>query len=320
VFERAVDEPARRTTLTGTNFAPAMAAGILSIAAGQNDQPLLSDVLLLCALGAVGLTVWRILREIAGRRTKRPDWIVTGLTWVAACGALGARLGPANPAFLFAFGALALAGLGAMTPILVLALQRRIRRQHSWSINPSWLLGPVAVQSTTILAGSTGTAVSGSGVAIWSTVLWFVGLITYAVVIVLILRRIHRNEVNLRGLTPDYWIAMGALAISTVAATHVRGAAARAPALLAAAAAWLPYLLVMELLRARHLGVRLEYDPLRWSTVFPLAMFSVAAHDVGLPGLALVGNLFWWAALAVAFLNLAAAARARLVRVVPSSL
>jgi tellurite resistance protein TehA-like permease len=86
----------------------------------------------------------------------------------------------------------------------------------------------------------------------------------------------------------DHWVSGGALAISTLAAGRI---AIGAPllqrlwpsalqdvsdVLWACSMAWLPALIVAELIRPR-----LHYDVRRWATVFPLGMYAACSFDAG---------------------------------------
>lgn len=110
----------------------------------------------------------------------------------------------------------------------------------------------------------------------------------------------------------DHWVAGGALAIATLACGRVakaapvigvlRGAAGSlglaALALWAAAAVWLPALLLAEVGRPRP-----SYDPRRWSTVFPLGMYAVCSFTVadvqGIAGLRRFAAVWIWFAFAI---------------------
>jgi len=135
-----------------------------------------------------------------------------------------------------------------------------------------------------------------------SEALWAAGLATYAVLVPGIARRLLRDR-----FVPDDWIAMGALAIATLAAAELAQRDA-AVGLWAAATAWLPVLLVLELRR----GTR-GYELRRWATVFPLGMYAVATYEAGAvdrltPLGEVAGVAFWvavcaWALAAVGLLR-----------------
>jgi tellurite resistance protein TehA-like permease len=282
-----------------------MAAGILSVAAGVEGQPQLSQILLASGLVAFGLTIARDVRFIAsGIGWDEGTAVLTLFTWVAACGLFGERVGDALPFARVVFALMAVAGfvaaLIALKPLLASASP-----PASWSVTGSWLLAVVALQSLSIALTSMRIrllAELGAGI-------WAAGLATYAVLIALILRRLVRRKGRPEA-RPDYWITMGALAISTVAAAASPRLSAMAPAVWICAAAWIPYLCVMEAAPISRRRLQFCYDPLRWSTVFPIGMFSLATHDLGLGA---IGSAFFWLGLALSLLNLVAWTRARLV-------
>jgi tellurite resistance protein TehA-like permease len=305
-----------------------MATGILSIAAGLAGQPALSIVLLaLATIAFIALVVVDVPVAALHRDSIRSPRVALLLfTWAAACGVLGDSRGPLPEGAQLVVGALALAGWVVALGAVALMLDRRVEGWRSWKVQGSWLLGVVATQSLAILA-STAAQQSDAGVFLVAGLgLWLAGLATYTVLIMLIVRRHLGGGIGLDGFSPEYWIAMGALAISTLAALDLSrtaaslglldgirgGVATVAEATWGCAAAWIPYLCVVELAHARSHGLRLRYDPRRWSTVFPLGMFSVASFELqiqaGLPGLGTIAGAGFWVGLAVALLILGSAA------------
>lgn len=279
-----------------------MAAGILSAAAREQKDQLLSNVLLLLAAVAFVMAVARNGRAIAvgvDRGSAMPTLIL--FTWVAGCGVLSRQLDTLLPFAGSAFALLAAAGLIAALIFLGLA-QRTTDPPHAWNVTGSWLLAVVALQSLSIVCGA-----AGSGpFAACAVGLWVIGIATYGFLIALIIRRLVRRHIGVEEMTPDYWIALGALAISTVAASEVHPLARFAFAVWLVAAAWLPFLCVMEAMRLATRGLEVRYDLLRWSTVFPLGMFSVASHVLGVSALYPVAAAFLWVGLAIATWNLLA--------------
>jgi tellurite resistance protein TehA-like permease len=111
----------------------------------------------------------------------------------------------------------------------------------------------------------------------------------------------------------DHWIAGGALAIAALSAGKVAEAARTLDrlrhlqqilgpstfVLWCLAMAWLPVLLVSEVVRPR-----LGYDVRRWATVFPFGMYAVCSFTVGqvtgVSGIISFGRVWTWVASAVA--------------------
>ena len=283
-----------------------MAAGILSVDADTLQQPLVSDVLLM--LAAVAFVVIAA-RNILGtmRAGVRPTWgtrdagpAIVLFTWTAACGVLAQRLAGENLAAAV-FSALSVAGFAAAVAVAVRAVRASGFEGLGREVRGSWLLAVVACQSVAILAAATSRA--------FAAAMWIGGLVLYGVLIALMIRRVVIRNFSRKHFTPDYWITMGALAISTVAATKVDPASDLV--LWISAIAWPPLLVAMEIWRARaNLGAVLTYDTMRWATVFPLGMRALAtfdtAHSARIPGLSDWAWIFFAAAIAVAIINLGA--------------
>jgi tellurite resistance protein TehA-like permease len=116
----------------------------------------------------------------------------------------------------------------------------------------------------------------------------------------------------------DHWVAGGALAISALSAGLISKAASAlgragpghrvlstgALVLWGLAMAWLPVLVVSEVVRRR-----LDYDIRRWATVFPLGMYAACSITVGqvarAGGITGFGRVWTWVALAATLLALA---------------
>jgi tellurite resistance protein TehA-like permease len=127
---------------------------------------------------------------------------------------------------------------------------------------------------------------------------WFaLGLVAYVVVL---------SGFDVRELvvgSGDHWIAGGALAIAALACARCAQAVAThdlrlvALAMWIAAAAWLPVLVVSELVRPR-----LPFHELRWSTVFPLGMYAACSFAAGavahVPALTEFARVWVWVAVA----------------------
>ena len=298
-----------------------MATGILSMASAEQGQALIARLLLALALLAfLGLTV-ACATDSHGHGTA-----LDRFTMVAACGVL---------ADLPDLAASPLAHLLRAAAIVawVLACLRVPRRADRFrGIRGSWLLAAVASQSLSISV-SAWAGESHSGALFWiAGAFWLLGLGLYAVLITVILARLGSGRVGLANLSPDYWISMGALAISTVAGVRLVESAAAAgqppavSALLAAAAlltwvlatSWLPYLVAVEAARDIRIRSSLRFEPARWSMVFPLGMYAVATQllgsTLGFTPAGVIAKVSWWAGLAVWVFAVSTLTTARQVR------
>jgi hypothetical protein len=120
---------------------------------------------------------------------------------------------------------------------------------------------------------------------------WVLGLALYCAVMWQLNRRARRRELGIEDLHGDHWVAMGSLAISTLAGARVlaamtvlgwgvhQAAHVLVLAVWVAALCWLPALVAAECWRLRRPPL---YTTGRWSTVFPLGMLAVASHALWL--------------------------------------
>jgi tellurite resistance protein TehA-like permease len=116
-------------------------------------------------------------------------------------------------------------------------------------------------------------------------------------------------------LTPPYWVAMGALAITVLAGARIvemadapmvaatRGLIAGLAVMFWAFATWLiPVLVAAGWWRHGIRSVPLVYDATLWSIIFPLGMYAVAGIYLGeadrLPVVGAIGSVELWVAFA----------------------
>lgn len=142
---------------------------------------------------------------------------------------------------------------------------------------------PVSIEALTML----GTQLATHGAA------WLAAVAAAPLVLGLAFYAFVPLRVDLRelGVAPgDHWITGGALAIATLAASGIV-MAARATHTLAgvvpalrtlALSLWLPAIAWLPVLVATELRYeRLRYDLRRWSTVFPVGMYSACSFVAG---------------------------------------
>ncbi|HEX6459495.1 MAG TPA: hypothetical protein VF032_11310 [Thermoleophilaceae bacterium] len=155
-------------------------------------------------------------------------------------------------------------------------------------VRPSWLLAPVATSSLAVSGAPIARRLHSDVLLAICAACWLLGLVLYAMVIALIARR---RSLEFNDFQGEHWVAMGALAIATLAGSRVLAcitalrwgphdvADTLTVVVWVVALCWLPALVAVE-------GWRLRRPPLytsgRWSSVFPLGMLAVASHALWL--------------------------------------
>jgi tellurite resistance protein TehA-like permease len=303
-------------------FALVMATGILSTAADQDGVAMLSAALLALTIVSylvlLAATCWRLASyraEFLADATN-PALAFTMFTFVAGSDVLGARLAAAG------YGAitevlLVLAGLTSLLLSYGIPLALITRRGAGSALagaNGTWFLCVVGTQSIVVVLAA--LAPLPIGLAALAVALWAAGVVLYLIVVTLVLARLLHFPVRAADLTPAYWVAMGATAISVLAGARLLGLPA-SPLLAAvhpvlaglsvilwAFGTWLiPLLAGMGVWRHLVGRVPLRYEPGLWSLAFPLGMYCVASEALGhalrVRWLVSVGHAGTWPALAV---------------------
>lgn len=138
----------------------------------------------------------------------------------------------------------------------------------------------------------------------------------YVAVGSLVVARLLLYPLRPADLTPPYWVAMGATAITVLAGAHIvemadapmaivtSGLVAGASVVFWAFGPWLiPPLVAASIWKHVVHRVPLRYEATLWSVVFPLGMYGVGAYRLGLaahlPIVESIGEFEGWVALAV---------------------
>lgn len=310
-------------TLHPGYFGLVMATGIVSMALDVAGAGWLSAILLwltaACFLVLAAAYGWRLaayrrefLADVADPRTA-----FAFFTLVAGCDVLGTRLAAdgyqAATAVLLAVAGLLWLLLSYGMPLGLIT--RRGTRSALAGVNGTWFLWVVGTQSIAVSVTALLPAPGGLLIAI-AVSAWAVGVVLYLLVAGLVLAGLFQYPVEAAGLTPAYWVFMGATAISVLAGAKlltgrpgallagVRPVVAGLSVILWAFGTWLiPLLVGLGVWRHLVRGVRLRYEPPLWSMVFPLGMYCVASHALGgalgVPWLATLGRYGTWVAFAV---------------------
>lgn len=270
-------------------FNVVMATAIVSIACQAAGREWISVVLLwLAVLAFVPLATIDVARARHPlsmlHRAGEPGRGFPALGFVADTCVLGARLVTGGG------GARVVAAilLGCGSVVWLVIAVALVRTRAGATVNRArgeWLLAVVATEGLAILTGKLGSAGYGAWLRAVAVGVWVLGGVLYVGICIAIARRLTRRPLCAGELTPDWWIVMGAAAIVAVAAITARHDATPAAdsvglIALALASAWIPVLLAGELWQARRIGVP-KFTPARWTMVFPLGMYSVAAQLVG---------------------------------------
>lgn len=318
-----------------------MATGIVSLASDVLGYGAVARALFGLNLGAYGVLATIYLCRLAcspqllvrdlGSDKNGPG----SLTIVAATTLIGTQLhlftGWQGVALAFWFVAIGLWAVLLYGFLLATSLRAAVTADDS-RIDGSWLLLTVATEAIAVQGSYFAPALPRPGIAEFACFAFYgAGAVLYLIVIPLVFRRWIVVGLRSDAFSPNFWIASGALSITTLAGSRLvqmHGPLGRMLAPLvdgldllfwATATWWLPLLLVTEIWRHAVRRVPLHYDPAWWSMVFPIGMYVAATHAfaraadlVFLDAIAEVGIHAAWAAwLAVAAGLVRALARMR---------
>jgi tellurite resistance protein TehA-like permease len=316
-------------TLTPGYFALVMGTGIISVGLHLNGHDVLSQVLLgVCGAAYVVLVALNLWRWVGYRPAVVEDFTDPRrafgfFTFVAGTNVLGVRLalGGADHATAVLLGVAGLAWLALGYVVPWTAVLGRQERPVLATANGTWFIWVVASQSVAVSAATVEPLFDPARrqLAVLAVVSWSVGVFLYGATGVLVALRLMLYDFGPEELTPPYWVAMGALAITVLAGARIvemadapmvaatRDLIAGLAVVFWAFATWLiPVLVAAGWWRHVRRRVPLRYDATLWSIVFPLGMYAVAGIYLGqaddLPVVEAVGSAELWVALAACVL------------------
>ena len=233
---------------------------------------------------------------------------------------------------LLVVAAISWLALGYLVPVF--AVLGKAERPIIKGANGSWFVWVVGAQSVAVLAATLEPVLAGSRdiLAITAVFAWSIGLVLYVAVAVFVALRMMSYPLDPREFNPSYWVSMGALAITVVAAARIaemapspmvdatRGLVVGLAVLFWCFATWMiPALFGIGIWRHMIAKVPLVYEPGLWSIVFPLGMYSVAGIYLGrvndLPIVEAVGTAWMWVAVTSWIITFAAMLRAIVLRI-----
>ncbi|HET9733110.1 MAG TPA: tellurite resistance/C4-dicarboxylate transporter family protein [Acidimicrobiales bacterium] len=303
----SVDRAPARAGFDPGWFACVMASGIISVGADLLGQSLLSDISLAVAAAAALVLIPGYVRATLHREEFRatvadPSRAMAYFTLVAGADVLGVRFaGAGHPQVAVVLGAAAAALWLVLSYLLPWHIVISARRPVLRDINGTWLIWVVATQSIAIVSAAISASAPTEGLRralpAVAVSMWGVGVMLYIILIVIIFLRLLLVEITPAEMGPPYWIAMGATAISTRAATgilaiHSTGSGALVrqmrPMLVdlsvilwAFGTWWIPLLVLFGVWRHVLRRYPLTFEPRLWSVVFPLGMYTVASYTLG---------------------------------------
>jgi tellurite resistance protein TehA-like permease len=280
-----------------------MATGIVSTGLATFGFEILSDIALVVTIVAFAILVvgytWRGLayRRRTLAEATDPSRAFGYFCLVAGANVLGLRLALDHDL-------VATAVLGSASAILWLVFTYAIpgnmivgARTVLPRINGNWFMWVVATQSIAAVAATLAGSVASVRVsmAVLAVALWGIGVLLYLMLAALVSLRLLDEPVSPHALSPNYWIYMGATAISAFAGARILALPASLPVMMATRQVvsglsfllwafgtwWIPLLVAFgiwrHMVRREHVG----YEPALWSMVFPLGMYAVASETYG---------------------------------------
>jgi tellurite resistance protein TehA-like permease len=304
-------------------FALVMATGVVSIGLKLEHRAALSRLLLdVGAIAFVVLVVLTCWRFVSFRPELVEDFThpLRGFgfySFVAGANVLAARLVLAGqtliPVVLLVVASAAWLLRGYAVPWTT----HLGRGEHPIvaAANGTWFMWAVAGQSIAVVAASLQPHWPHAGLGLIAVAAWCLGVFLYAVDGVFVAMRLLAFDFRASDLTPPYWIAMGAAAITVLAGSKtleiqhapavdaLHGLIAGSSLMFWVIATWLvPALFAMGWWRHVTHRIPLTYDANLWCIVFPLGMYAVASSNLGqadrIPVIGHVGAAWIWVALA----------------------
>lgn len=313
------------------NFAMVMASGIISIGFSTLHFDQLAELLYVFSIAAwfilIILSVGRLFLYPQAVRDDllNPRMVFSYFTLVAATDIVGLLLHTHDHTPL-AIACWALSFV-VWSSLLYLAFSVLTFLSHEHNVNivhGGWLISIIGTQSLVLLGAHIAPDLGeyAKYMMVEVHMLWGLGLIFYGIFVTLFCYRIFFLAIKPEEVSPLIWVIMGAAAISANAGTSLLTQESYLPFLAAQrpfvdgvtlmmwgwATWWIPMLLLFGVWKHIANKLALNYEPIMWSLVFPLGMYTVASARLGLavdlPPLQWISEWMIWAALLAWLLTL----------------
>lgn len=280
-------------------FALVMATGIVSIAAQLFEHTSVAKALLWVNIGAyaslclllsarIGVYPRRVWRDFCDHGRGPGFFTLVAGTCVLGVQSLVVGQAPFVARVLWFVGIAlwVVVMYGFFTAVTVREEKPSLRD----GINGAWLIAIVATQGVSVLGSLLAPHTTfGAPALFFSLCMYLLGAMLYLTIITLIFYRFTFVEMTTAGLTPPYWINMGAVAITTLAGSTLLLARQGSslvqllyPFLVGftlffwvTATWWIPMLIILGVWRHAIRRFPFRYDPQYWGMVFPLGMYTV---------------------------------------------